>query len=118
MRGFILFLWFIGIAFPNEAPYIVVLGIAQDGGSPHAGCKKACCTDLWNTKKKEKVSCIGIVDPRSGKSWMIDATPDFPEQHRILTQDHQTELAGIFFNTRSYGTLHRITPPWQGSYGR
>ena len=96
MKGFILFLWFIGIAFPNETPYIVVLGIAQDGGSPHAGCKKTCCTDLWNTNQKEKVSCIGIVDPRSGKSWMIDATPDFPEQHRILTQDHQTELAGIF----------------------
>ena len=103
MRGFILFLWFIGIAFSNETPYIVVLGIAQDGGSPHADCKKACCTDLWNTKHKEKVSCIGIVDPRSGKSWMIDATPDFPEQHRILTKDHQTELAGIFLTHAHMG---------------
>ena len=25
-------------------PYTIVLGIAQDGGIPQAGCRKECCT--------------------------------------------------------------------------
>ena len=25
-------------------PYTMVLGIAQDGGIPQAGCRKSCCT--------------------------------------------------------------------------
>ena len=26
----------------TERPYAVVLGIAQDGGYPHAGCERSC----------------------------------------------------------------------------
>ena len=26
--------------------YLKVLGTVQDGGSPHIGCQKSCCTDL------------------------------------------------------------------------
>ena len=47
----------------GDRPYAVVLGIAQDGGAPHAGCEKLCCTSLLDSNKKEKVSCLGIVDP-------------------------------------------------------
>ena len=32
--------YFLSNAFSNEDPYIVVLGIVQDGGYPHAGCVK------------------------------------------------------------------------------
>ena len=102
MKVFICFLISFGYLLPNEDPYIVVLGIAQDGGAPHAGCNKICCDSLWETSQNEKVSCIGIVDPKSGKSWMIDATPDFPEQHQILKNDHNTELAGIFLTCLLY----------------
>ena len=35
--------YLISNAFSNEDPYVVVLGIAQDGGYPHAGCIKKCC---------------------------------------------------------------------------
>ena len=31
-------------------PYVVVLGIAQDGGYPHAGCINICCKNLWKNK--------------------------------------------------------------------
>jgi len=86
-----------------ERPYVVVLGITQDGGAPHAGCEKSCCIELWKTGQKEKVSCIGIVDPRSKQSWMIDATPDFPSQYRILTEDHETKLVGIFLTHAHMG---------------
>ena len=29
----------------GDRPYVVVLGIAQDGGAPHAGCEKSCCIE-------------------------------------------------------------------------
>ncbi|SVA33005.1 uncharacterized protein METZ01_LOCUS85859, partial [marine metagenome] len=57
---------------PEDKPYAVVLGIAQDGGYPHAGCNKLCCRDLWdNTIPKEKVSSIAIIDPRTRLAWII-----------------------------------------------
>ena len=103
MRFFLLFILFIGFTFAIDSPYIVVLGIAQDGGSPQSGCEKSCCKDLWNSDEKERVSCIGIVDPKSGKSWIIDATPDFSEQYRIITKENHTELAGIFLTHAHMG---------------
>ena len=87
----------------TQTPYVIVLGIAQDGGLPHAQCQKMCCKNLWGKVKKEKVSCLGIVDPRIKRSWMIDATPDFPEQHQIITQKHKTKLAGIFLTHAHVG---------------
>ena len=84
-------------------PYVIILGITQDGGSPHAGCENACCKSLWQHGKKEKISSIGIIDPKQRKSWMIDATPDFPQQYRKLTVEHDTELAGIFLTHAHIG---------------
>jgi len=103
MRFFFLFILFVGFSFSIDSPYVIVLGIAQDGGSPQSGCEKPCCKDLWNSNEKEKVSCIGIVDPKSRKSWMIDATPDFSEQYRIITKENHTELAGIFLTHAHMG---------------
>jgi pyrroloquinoline quinone biosynthesis protein B len=69
------------------APYLVILGVAQDGGLPHAGCQKSCCKDAWdNPSLQRHVSCIAIVDPESGERWMIDATPDFKHQLWALDQ--------------------------------
>ena len=87
----------------GDPPYVVVLGIAQDGGAPHAGCEKSCCTELWESGKKEKVSSIGIVNPLTKQSWLFDATPDFPSQYRILTENHNTELVGIFLTHAHMG---------------
>jgi pyrroloquinoline quinone biosynthesis protein B len=68
----------------DTAPFLIVLGIAQDGGVPHAGSKDA----AWDHPElRRHVACIGIVDPASGKRWLLDATPDFPWQLH--------ELAGI-----------------------
>jgi pyrroloquinoline quinone biosynthesis protein B len=57
------------------APYAVVLGIAQDGGHPQVGCRKACCAPGAG---HHLVASLGIVD--GDKRWMVDATPDFPTQ--------------------------------------
>ena len=73
------------IEYPDNQPYVIVLGIAQDAGFPQADCQKECCASAWNDlSKRRMVSCIGIVDPISKKCWMIDATPDFRDQLRLL----------------------------------
>ncbi len=55
-----------------------MLGIAQDGGVPHAGCDRDCCKNAWEHEAfRRKAACLGIVDPLSGQRWMIDASPDF-----------------------------------------
>jgi len=69
---------------PTE-PYLVVLGIAQDGGYPQAGCQRECCARAWrDASLRRGVSCLGIVDPATGERWLLDATPDFPRQLRVL----------------------------------
>ena len=87
----------------TDLPYVVVLGIAQDGGLPHAGCLKSCCKNLWGTGNNEKVASIGIVDPKTGQSWLIDATPDFASQLHVLENIHKTKLSGIFLTHAHIG---------------
>ncbi len=71
----------------SDAPFVTVLGVAQDAGYPQAGCRKACCQAAWNDEKlKRHVACLAIVDPRHGQRWLIDCTPDFREQLRTLDQ--------------------------------
>jgi len=66
-------------------PYVVVLGIAQDGGYPHAGCQKECCAPLFETRKTgAMVSCLAIVDPVTHQRWILDCTPNFPQQLALL----------------------------------
>jgi pyrroloquinoline quinone biosynthesis protein B len=70
----------------NLEPRMIVLGIAQDGGVPHAGCDQDCCKDAWEHEALRRMSaCLGIVDPLSGQCWMIDATPDFKWQYHHLS---------------------------------
>ncbi len=80
--------WSVASAAP---PYAVVLGTAQDAGHPQIGCTKSCCRDAWETGG-HRVSSIGIVDPDSGRHWILDATPDFAHQQHQLPG----ELAGVF----------------------
>jgi pyrroloquinoline quinone biosynthesis protein B len=66
-------------------PYALILGIAQDGGYPQAGCNRPDCVAAWrNPKLRRRVASIAIVDPQSHQRWIIDATPDFPSQLATL----------------------------------
>jgi pyrroloquinoline quinone biosynthesis protein B len=69
-----------------DQPYVTVLGVAQDGGSPHIGCEKDCCRDLWGAPDSwRKVVSLGLVDPATGERWLFEATPDLPKQlHTLL----------------------------------
>lgn len=64
---------------------LIILGTIQDAGSPHIACTKDCCRDLFlNPDKNRKVVSLGLIDPENGKNYIIDATPDFTEQIKIL----------------------------------
>jgi len=85
-------------------PYILVLGIAQDGGVPQAG------TDHpgWeNAEKAEKVVSLGIIDPQTSSRWMIEATPDFRKQLHLLDRSEPVSdtpgLDGIFLTHAHIG---------------
>ena len=83
------------------APYVMVLGIAQDGGYPQAGCVRPDCVAAWkNPKLRRHVASLAIVDPISNQRWMIDATPDFAEQLSML-DDHK--LDGILLTHAHIG---------------
>ena len=95
---------FYSFTYIKEQPYVVILGIAQDGGAPHAACEKTCCINKWKDPNlHNKVSSIGIVDPVSNEVWMIDATPDFAEQLHLLTNNNKRELKGIFLTHAHIG---------------
>ena len=64
-----------------SSPYVVVLGTAQDGGDPQAGTPPG---PAWNPSRRRLAASIAIVDPRSGNRWLIEATPDFRDQLRLL----------------------------------
>ena len=70
---------------PDRNPFVVVLGVAQDGGFPQAGCIEECCAAAWgDPARRRRVSCLAIVDPQTYQRWLIDATPDFRDQLRML----------------------------------
>ena len=59
----------------------VVLGTAQDGGVPQAGCGCGTCgrarVDPGSVRRP---SCLGLIDGVTGSRWIVDATPQFPSQ--------------------------------------
>jgi pyrroloquinoline quinone biosynthesis protein B len=75
----------------------VLLGVAQDGGVPQAGCHCANCSRAWSDPAhRQFVACLGLVDRASGQSWLIDATPDFRQQSLALHKfAPHCPLAGI-----------------------
>lgn len=69
------------LAQQDSNAYVLVLGVAQDGGYPHAGCTKNCCKAAWNNKDMSRyVVSLALVDPRSNKWWLFEATPDITAQ--------------------------------------
>ena len=64
----------------DPAPRLVVLGTAQDGGLPHAGCSGERCERARRDPRfARSVSSVGLVLP-TGESYLFDATPDVAEQ--------------------------------------
>jgi pyrroloquinoline quinone biosynthesis protein B len=80
---------------PASSPYTILLGLAQDGGYPQAGCNRPDCEAAWTDQRlRRHVASLGIVDPTSNQRWMIDASPDFPAQLRMLQVDPSSAPSG------------------------
>lgn len=70
------------------SPFVVVLGTAQDGGLPQAGCDGACCRRARaRPDARRRVASLLVVDPGDqGGRLLIDATPDFREQVALANE--------------------------------
>ena len=77
-----------------DGPYTLLLGIAQDAGYPQAGTKTS---PAWDEHCLRRLAtCLALIDPRSGRRWLIDATPDFKEQlHRLDVAAPDSGVPGL-----------------------
>jgi pyrroloquinoline quinone biosynthesis protein B len=86
-------------------PYLVVLGIGQDGGVPQAGSKGH--PGWTDTTARRLVVSLGLVDPVTEERWMFEATPDFREQlnrlDSVFTVEASPGLDGIFLTHAHMG---------------
>ena len=96
---------FAAVAQPREAPYVLVLGIGQDGGVPQAGTKDH---PGWSDPAaRHLVVSLALVDPATSQRWLFEATPDFREQlHRLdaaFPVEEKPGLAGVFLTHAHMG---------------
>lgn len=84
----------------GAAPYIFVLGIAQDAGYPQANCYRPHCMRAWEDPTlKRLASSVAVVDSRHGKKYLFDATPDMRQQLyqlHVEAPDTSHVLDGVF----------------------
>lgn len=94
---------------PESGWELVVLGVAQDAGSPQLNCQQDLCVDRRSGKRPvERVSSLGLVHRPSGTAYLFDATPDLPSQiHSLsggktpdgifLTHGHMGHYTGLMY---------------------
>ncbi|MEP3217004.1 MAG: MBL fold metallo-hydrolase [Gilvibacter sp.] len=70
---------------PDTKLRLVILGTLQDGGLPHLGCKKSCCTEqIANPDAYNMVVSLGVIDPEDQSTYLFEATPDLSRQVHLL----------------------------------
>lgn len=82
---------------------LVLLGLAQDGGHPQAGCTRACCAGAFARGERTRVVSVGVTDGTT--RFLFDCTLDLPTQLRdlggpplhgiVLTHAHAGHYAGL-----------------------
>lgn len=71
----------------QDTPYVMVLGTAQDGGYPHIGCNRQCCSLAWkNPAAQRYVVSLALVDPKENQWWLVEATPDIKAQLHLFQE--------------------------------
>jgi len=94
--------------------HVRVLGIAQDGGVPHIGCRNACCARAWtDLSYRRHAACAAVLIPVGEgavyRRWLVDATPDLRWQLRHLdvaapaANPTMPGLEGILLTHAHYG---------------
>ena len=103
MRLKILIISFFFVAFQAQSQLdynIKVLGVAQDGGVPHLGCSKTCCSTSSVTRY---VSSIMVSNQESKTSYIFDASPDLAKQLSFMKDKISENLKGIFLTHAHIG---------------
>ncbi|HIP71074.1 MAG TPA: MBL fold metallo-hydrolase [Anaerolineae bacterium] len=75
------------LSFPPNQVTAVILGIMQDGGLPHIGCRcDRCAAAYEDLRQTEYAACLALVDTRQTPPlvYLIDATPDIKFQLDLL----------------------------------
>ncbi len=105
-KHLILSLWIVFPVIAQEPSVsLVVLGTVQDGGSPHIGCRKECCALLFQKPDpRRKVVALGLIDHTSNKTFLLEATPNLPQQLKMLntTAEVDTEAPNGIFVTHAH----------------
>lgn len=105
----------------TPGPAAIVLGTAQDGGVPQAGCRCDTCQAARRDRSLSRcVASLGIVS-REGQGYLIDATPDLPEQldrlpglhGLLLTHAHMGHCSGLLYLGKEVMAVRRL-PVWMG----
>jgi pyrroloquinoline quinone biosynthesis protein B len=81
-----------------EVPRVRVLGIAQDGGLPHAACRcDRCEAARLDPSRASGVASLAIIDPTQGQGqvFLIDATPDIISQLTLLEDVRDAPLGRV-----------------------
>ncbi len=90
----------------NIGTSLMLLGTIQDGGSPHIGCKKYCCKDLFeNPDSNRQIISLGLFDASTKKKYLFDATPNMTTQMKSLKNfgiQSENELADGIFLTHAH----------------
>lgn len=106
----------------NSSQYITVLGIAQDGGYPHIGCQKQCCTDFYIGKEQGKnVVSLGLIDFKHQQKWLFEATPNMHTQLAELENNHlksQSIIDGVFITHAHIGHYTGLMYFGREAYGK
>jgi pyrroloquinoline quinone biosynthesis protein B len=88
-----------------DAVHAVILGTAQDGGFPQAGCDQPCCSLARVARLGPRLpACVGLVDLHANQRFLIDATWALPQQLAtlggrldgiLLTHAHMGHYTGL-----------------------
>jgi len=75
---------------------LLFLGTAQDGGIPQAGCRCSNCRSF-----KRMAASVALIE--GDKAVLIDITPDFRQQYRMLVERFDVEISAIYLTHAHWG---------------
>lgn len=91
----------------DDAPYIYILGVAQDAGYPQIGCYEQHCMPGWiDPGLRRGATSLAVIDPRAGQKFLFEATPNLPEQLYALDMEAPNDsvrLEGVFLTHAHIG---------------
>ena len=105
MKKVFIIIFLLNFSIPNLYTQVklTILGVAQDGGVPHAGCMKECCSLHLKNETGFNVVSLGLTDEAINQNWLFEATPDITKQLDILVGNDIKQLTGIFLSHAHIG---------------